>query len=75
MSDTITVRGIVRTYLEKHCYDGLYSDSECACRLDDLMPCDGEGIDQCSAGHLVPCDRECDDPSCCTGHIVEGPRP
>jgi len=74
MSDTITVRGIVRTYLEKHCYDGLYNDSECACRLDDFMPCDGECSD-CSAGHHVTCDGECDDPSCCPGHIVEGPRP
>lgn len=57
----ITVRGIVRTYLEKHCYDGLFSGTGCACVLDDLMPCSCEGVEFCEAGHIV---RNCVDPDC-----------
>ena len=36
-------------------YDGLFGDWDCACSLDDLMPCD-EPRPSCEAGYLAPCD-------------------
>jgi hypothetical protein len=49
---TPTVKDIVREYLEAHGYDGLCS-YECGCRLDDLFPCCGCGMD-CVPGHKIP---------------------
>ena len=35
-----TVEDIVKAYLKKHCYDGLYNpDDECGCFASDLFPC------------------------------------
>jgi hypothetical protein len=46
---------IIREYLEKNGYDGLYnSDLECGCEVDDLAPCDNVGHD-CAAGYKYPC--------------------
>lgn len=42
---------IIKEYLEKHGYDGLYRDNECACHKDDLMPCDGMWGD-CKPGYM-----------------------
>ena len=36
--DSMTVREIVKTWLEEHGYDGLCSGG-CGCRVKDLMPC------------------------------------
>lgn len=36
-------------------YDGLYSESECGCLLDDLAPC-GEPWAGCRAGYKQPHD-------------------
>jgi len=47
----MTVKEIVKEYLIKNGYDGLY-DRECGCRIDDLMPC-VEGFEGCQAGYLV----------------------
>lgn len=56
-----TVARIVGAWLREHGYDGLYRE-ECGCLLDDLIPCGGEGIDDCMAGYRHPCDcgGECD---------------
>jgi len=55
--DQISVKQIVRQYLGRHGYDGLYSDLlECGCALNDLMPCDSNP-DDCLPGYKV------DDPS------------
>lgn len=55
------VDDIIHDWLIAHGYDGLYhSDTDCGCRLDNLIPCnaiDGE----CQAGYLDPCD-------CSDGH-------
>jgi len=51
----MNVQEIVADWLGSHGYDGLfYADAQCACKLDDLMPCDEPGID-CAPGYLAPC--------------------
>jgi len=37
----MTVKEIVKDYLEKNGYDGLCDDIECGCSLDDFWPCEG----------------------------------
>lgn len=50
----MTLIKIVKDYLEKNNYDGLYNpDAECACKKDDLMSCDSIGRD-CLPGYLQP---------------------
>lgn len=52
-----TVEDIVREYLAKNGYDGLYNDAgDCACKLDNLFVCDQVGT-ECSAGYLQPSDK------------------
>ena len=63
-----TVEEIVRDYLQEHKYDGLYCEGECACKLDDLMPCTFDDIEKCKAGYETQCD--CDQG--CDFHI--GPK-
>ena len=49
-----TVREIVKDWLIHHGYDGLYNDNgECGCIIDDLIPCQSEGIEECKAGYKV----------------------
>lgn len=50
-----TVMDLIIKALEDGGYDGLYSSSECACLLSDLMPC-GECCCNCSPGYLAECD-------------------
>ena len=47
-----TVKEIVKEYLEKNNYDGLYCEF-CGCRLDDLMPC--SEASSCQAGYAWNC--------------------
>lgn len=65
----MTVHDIVLEYLKANGYDGLWRE-QCSCKLGSLMDCDMEGIEDCQAGHLVPCNPEqCDDPEWCKmGH-------
>ena len=58
---------IIKTYLRENGYDGLYSDNDCACELDDLAPC-GEFQTDCEVGYLTPCDGTCT-PGNCDFHI------
>ena len=51
----MTVLDIVTAYLKQHGFDGLYSDGECACNLDNLAPC-GESFSRCWPGYQLPCD-------------------
>lgn len=47
----MTVREIVYEWLRAKGYDGLCEPvTGCACKLDDLMPCDGD-CQECQAGH------------------------
>lgn len=50
----MTVKDIVKKYLEENDFDGLYSPNGfCACRLEDLMPCFREGCVDCEPGYVV----------------------
>ena len=53
----MNVKEIVNQYLKDHDYDGLFDDGsgECACGVDDLMPC-GEIEISCEAGWQMKCD-------------------
>lgn len=56
----VTVKKIVADFLEANGYDGLFLPEVCACKKDDLAPCDEHISMQCQAGYLTPCD--CGDP-------------
>lgn len=52
----MNTRRIVRKYLEDNGFDGLFDeDGECACKNDDLFPCDGSSFN-CKPGYKQPCD-------------------
>lgn len=64
-----TLRTLAAAWLKCHDYGGLLNAGECACKLDDLMPCD-EPSTECAPGYLAPCTKEdwcCGD---CAFHIV-----
>ena len=43
---------IVEKYLKENKFDGLYVPGECACSIDDLFPCDGDGrVLECMPGY------------------------
>ena len=49
----MTVREIVKKYLQKNGFDGLYNELlECGCDLNDLMCCPEDCFD-CKAGYKV----------------------
>jgi hypothetical protein len=54
----VTVREILRKYLEDSGYDGLYGDG-CGCGLDDLFCCEGDTygwfVGDCEPAYLRPC--------------------
>ena len=60
-----TVKEIVKEYLEKNGYDGLYNENgACGCLTDNLNPC-GEPFDECKPGYRgactgLECDGDCD---------------
>jgi len=47
----MTVKEILIKYLIEHEYDGLFSDGDCSCRNDDLIPCGGD-CEDCKPGYL-----------------------
>ncbi len=55
----MTIAEIVKDYLKREGYDGLYQSGECACLADDLMPCCEDSIADCEAGYKVDCTAEC----------------
>jgi hypothetical protein len=55
----VNVKAIVGEYLIANKFDGLWScDNECACDLNDLMPCDDLDIESCEPGYKKPCDGQ-----------------
>lgn len=52
MDDLTDVIYMVREYLEKNGYDGLYYPGECACTIKDIAPC-GQIDGSCIAGHYI----------------------
>ena len=53
------LKEIVLKYLEENKFDGLYRSESCACRIDDIMPCD-EPLADCEPGRIKNCEG-CDD--------------
>ena len=52
----MNTRIIVAVYLEQIGFDGLYQPGECACKKDDLFPCDILSTERCEPGYLTECD-------------------
>jgi hypothetical protein len=48
----MTVKDIVRKWLEENGYEGLVG-THCGCELADLMPCWTEGCPDCEPGFVV----------------------
>lgn len=46
----MNVKEIIKEYLIKNGYDGLYIPYECACKLDNFVRCGEIGVD-CEAGY------------------------
>ena len=64
----MNLKEIVKEYLEKNEYDGLFNgDVECACSLDDLMPCDEPHQANCRAG--INCNHCKGDIEHCNSHM------
>lgn len=64
----MTVKEIVKNYLENNGFHGLCSD-ECGCELNDLFPCNGDcSVEGCEPAFQVMCDRtDCKDCEICCG--------
>jgi len=54
----MNVKEIVQKYLKENGFDGLFNSGECACKIDDLAPCDCLNINDCESGYLGPPDEE-----------------
>lgn len=67
----MNVKEIIKEYLEKNNYDGLFSD-DCCCDIEDLMCCFVECIELCEPGIKMPCTpSECPEGGGCGYHIGE----
>ena len=49
----MNVLEIIAEYLKANGYDGLMNENDCACELDDLIPC-GEDFSTCEPGYKIP---------------------
>ena len=66
---TVSCSEIISSYLKAQGYDGLVDcNGECACVLEDLMPCGGDSVMDCQAGYEVECTCE----EGCAFHIKTG---
>lgn len=55
-----TVTSILREALRDRGYEGLWNeDIDCACLVEDLCPCMGDGILLCRPGYILPCPCDC----------------
>jgi len=54
MSERITCREIVKEWLEAHNFQGL-CQSSCGCGIEDLAPCTGEGMEDCTPAYKFTC--------------------
>ncbi|MDP2365057.1 MAG: hypothetical protein Q8M94_14970 [Ignavibacteria bacterium] len=57
----MTVKEIIEKYLRENGYDGLFYE-ECFCEIDDLFPCDEDGINcelgiDCEPGYKQDCSK------------------
>ena len=51
LPEALTVRTIIKQFLDANGYDGLYHPALCACSKDNLIPCD-EVSTSCMAGYF-----------------------
>ena len=56
----MNVRSVLASWLKANGYDGLVSDHECGCLVDDLQPC-SEDFSDCEPGYRGPCPADCGD--------------
>ena len=56
------IKEIITKHLKDNKFDGLFYPSECACLVEDLMPC-GEPHIECEAGYKSTC-KKCDNSVC-----------
>jgi len=56
----MNIKQIVEKYLTENNLDGLAMSDCCACKIDDLMPCDEPSTD-CVAGKIKTCGDWCED--------------
>lgn len=70
----MNVRELLKQTLEEAGFEGLTS-GECACFLDDLVPCEND-FGYCLPGHKVPCPgpEHCELGKGCAYHIKAGPK-
>ncbi len=65
----MNMQQLIEQALKQHGFDGLFNtDGGCACKVDDLFPCDNPCAD-CEPGYLAPCDGSCEDPTRCDWHM------
>ena len=65
----MTVKDIIKEYLIKNGYDGLYYD-DCGCVLEDFYPCSSEAILDCCPGYKTEFPNgKCDCGEGCDYHI------
>jgi hypothetical protein len=66
----VDLHEIVRQWLSRYDYDGLFNEGVCGCELSDLMPCSEPQMD-CQPGYKVPCDpATCEEGGGCNYHIA-----
>lgn len=58
INKNLTVKEIVINYLKKNNFDGLHYDSECSCKIDDLLNC-GNECTECKPGNFINCNECC----------------
>lgn len=61
---TPNAKEILADWLKANGYGGLFSEGDCGCSIDDLMPC-GQCSPFCQAGYLVSC-CECESQEHCS---------
>ena len=55
----MTVKEIVKDYLEKNGYDGLWCEGCCGCGLYNLMPCENDDALSCEPAYNHGCNGDC----------------
>lgn len=48
----MNIKEILHQYLSDNKYDGLFLNDECACRLEEFMPCNAPNTN-CTAGYIL----------------------
>lgn len=68
----MTLKKIIRKYLEDNGYDGLYNETDqCSCEVGELITCsEPTDIESCNAGYKTKCiPEECHAFGNCDWHI------